>query len=88
MSLVDRTELESLYEQFKTLSTEEEKGGGISRETFDKCLGPLGWQKNLIASRVFSFFDQDSDGVISFEEMARGLSVLNKGNFDEKVKCK
>ena len=51
-------------------------------------MGPLGLEKNLITERIFAFFDQDRDGVISFTELVGGLSVLCKGNLDEKIECK
>ncbi|RCH97081.1 hypothetical protein CU097_010177 [Rhizopus azygosporus] len=81
----DQIELEALYEQFKTLSTVDTEEGGIDRETFEQCLGPLGLEKNLITERIFTFFDQDNDGIISFPEIVYGLSILCKGNLDEKI---
>ncbi|KAI8380144.1 hypothetical protein BD560DRAFT_388704 [Blakeslea trispora] len=81
----DKIELEALYEQFKSLSTVDRDEGGIDRETFKQCLGPLGLEKSLITERIFAFFDQDDDGVISFPEIVAGLSVLCKGNLDEKI---
>lgn len=81
-------ELEALYEQFKSLSTVDKDEGGIDRETFEQCLGPLGLEKNLITERIFAFFDQDGDNIISFAEIVAGLSVLCKGNLDEKIECK
>ncbi|GAA5805904.1 hypothetical protein HPULCUR_011430 [Helicostylum pulchrum] len=81
----DQVELEALYEQFKSLSTVDREEGGIDRETFEQCLGPLGLEKNLITERIFAFFDQDGDSIISFPEIVAGLSVLCKGNLDEKI---
>ncbi|KAI9320437.1 hypothetical protein BX666DRAFT_1196029 [Dichotomocladium elegans] len=91
ISHFDKLELEALHEQFKALATvvrsppAEEGECGIDNETFEQCLGPLGLEKNLITERIFAFFDQDRDGVISFKEMVCGLSVLSKGNLDEKI---
>ncbi|KAI8641756.1 hypothetical protein BD408DRAFT_201310 [Parasitella parasitica] len=81
----DQVELEALYEQFKSLSTVDKDEGGIDRETFEQCLGPLGLEKNLITERIFAFFDQDGDNIINFPEIVAGLSVLCKGNLDEKI---
>eukprot|EP01135_Chromosphaera_perkinsii_P004656 Nk52_evm5s293 gene=Nk52_evmTU5s293 len=81
----DQVELEALYEQFKSLSTIESGEGGIDKETFEQCLGPLGLEKNLITERIFKFFDQDGDGVINFLELVCGLSVLCKGSQEEKI---
>ncbi|KAF9186651.1 hypothetical protein BGZ51_001839 [Haplosporangium sp. Z 767] len=81
----DNVELDAMYSQYLSLSTMEQEGGGITRLTFEQALGPLGLEKNLITERIFRFFDQDNDGIINFKEMACGLSVLCKGNFDEKI---
>ncbi|KAF9581823.1 hypothetical protein BGW38_001032 [Lunasporangiospora selenospora] len=81
----DSVELDAMYNQYLSLSTLDQDGGGITRLTFEQALGPLGLEKNLITDRIFKFFDQDDDGYISFKEMACGLSVLCKGNFDEKI---
>lgn len=77
-----------MYSQYLSLSTLDQDGGGITRLTFEQALGPLGLEKNLITDRIFRFFDQDDDETISFKEMACGLSVLCKGNFEEKITCK
>ncbi|KAF9205366.1 hypothetical protein BGZ49_004129 [Haplosporangium sp. Z 27] len=82
---VDNVELDAMYNQYLSLSTMDQEGGGISRLTFEQALGPLGLEKNLITDRIFKFFDQDDDKIIDFKEMACGLSVLCKGNFDEKI---
>ena len=84
---VDRVELLALYEQFRSLSTVEKVNGGITKETFDHCLGPMGSNRNLIVERIFAFFDQNEDGMISFEELTMGVSVLCKGSLDERIKC-
>ncbi|KAG0057379.1 hypothetical protein BGZ83_010838 [Gryganskiella cystojenkinii] len=81
----DNVELDAMYNQYLSLSTYDQEGGGITRLTFEQALGPLGLEKNLITERIFRFFDQDGDGIINFKEMACGLSVLCKGNFDEKI---
>ncbi|KAF9941874.1 hypothetical protein BGZ67_003704 [Mortierella alpina] len=81
----DNVELDAMYNQYLSLSTLDQDGGGITRLTFEQALGPLGLEKNLITERIFRFFDQDDNGTISFKEMACGLSVLCKGNFDEKI---
>ncbi|ORY96258.1 hypothetical protein BCR43DRAFT_269943 [Syncephalastrum racemosum] len=83
----DQVELEALYDQFKSLATvdKSEDGSGIDKDTFEQCLGPLGLEKNLITERIFDFFDQDHDGVINFSELVAGLSILCKGNLDEKM---
>ncbi|KAJ3271117.1 hypothetical protein HDV01_007054 [Terramyces sp. JEL0728] len=76
----DQMEIQGFYEQFKSLSTLPDDGG-ITRQTFEKCLGNLKKESYVIVDRIFSFFDQDRDEIISFEEMVRGLSVLIKVGF-------
>ncbi|KAJ3163281.1 hypothetical protein HDU88_006379 [Geranomyces variabilis] len=83
-SQFDIIELDAFHEQFLSLSNPEE--GGIDRVTFERCLGPLGLEKNLIVERLFCFFDRNRDDVISFEEFVMGLSVLCKGGLDERMK--
>ncbi|KAI9007326.1 hypothetical protein BC832DRAFT_554991 [Gaertneriomyces semiglobifer] len=86
ISHFDPVELEAFYDQFRSLSTVEREGGGIDKETFEQCLGPLGLEKNLITERIFAFFDRDDDQVISFEELVMGLSILCKGGIDERIR--
>ena len=80
----DQVELEALYEQFRSL-TGSSPQKGITKSVFEKCLGPLGVEKNLITDRIFSFFDQDGDGRIGFSELVSGLSILCKGTREEKM---
>lgn len=79
----DETEIHYLFEQFKALAPHED---GITREAFDRCLGPLGKQTNLVIDRMFSFYDADKNGIISFNEFVTALSVLTRGGKNEKVR--
>ncbi|KAJ3103667.1 hypothetical protein HDU97_009920 [Phlyctochytrium planicorne] len=82
-------ELQALYHQFCSLATVAESSSnplGIPKEIFDHSLGPLGKEKNLISERIFAFFDQDKDTLISFPEFIRGLGILCKGSLDERIK--
>jgi len=79
----DEVELEALFEEFKALATSKQ---GIDKDTFERCLGPLGVETNLITDRIFKFFDQDGNGTIDFSELVCGLSVLCKGTPEEKIK--
>lgn len=77
-----------LYDQYLSLATPvngKTEDRMISRETFKRCLGTIGTTKNIIIDRMFQFYDQDSDGSISFPEMVRGMSVLCKGSLSEKI---
>ncbi|KAI9152689.1 hypothetical protein H9P43_009485 [Blastocladiella emersonii ATCC 22665] len=75
-------ELDALFDQFKSLATDAR---GISRTVYDQSLGPLGLERNLITERIFTFFDRDNDGFITFPEFAAGMSVLAKGAPEEKI---
>jgi Ca2+-binding EF-hand superfamily protein len=82
----DALEIKALKEQFNTLASYSENGMiGINRTTYNVCLGFLGLGKNLIAERIFLFYDQDNDGIISFSEFVIGLGILSRGNLDEKT---
>ena len=83
----DSMEIMGFYDQFKSLSTVDSHDGGITKSTFEKCLGTLKRESQMIVDRIFSFFDADGDGIISFEAMVRGLSVLCKGTMEERIKC-
>jgi Ca2+-binding EF-hand superfamily protein len=84
----EASEVEALRQQFKVLAVKSAMSGtiGIDRATFERCLGPLGMERNLIADRIFQFFDQDNDECIDFDEFVQGLSVLCKGTLLEKMK--
>ncbi|KAK4942228.1 hypothetical protein LTR10_017985 [Elasticomyces elasticus] len=83
---MDRTELESLYEQFKCLAGHgwpgdpSKIGVAIDRKGFDAYFNPSTANKasaaNLIYDRIFAYYDQDQDGLISFKEYILGLSGL------------
>jgi len=75
--------VKTLFEQYKTLAAEK----GISRETYERCVGSLAQQKNLVVERLFAFFDRDGNGFIDFAEWVLGLSVLSRGSSEERLKC-
>ena len=33
---------------------------------------------------IFAYFDRDEDGLVDFEELIRGLDIIERGNFNEK----
>ncbi|XP_033106516.1 uncharacterized protein LOC117108569 [Anneissia japonica] len=78
----DQFEVEALYYQYLAICTKEQ---GITREVYDQCLGSLGIEKNLLMDRLFKFYDADGDGYINFSEFVHGLSILVKGNMEDKV---
>ena len=80
----DTTHIEVLFEQYKSLCSK--KGGGISKDIFLSCLGPLSTKKNLVVEQLFAFYDADGDGEISFPDFVNGMSVLSKGTKAERMK--
>ncbi|RKP23053.1 hypothetical protein SYNPS1DRAFT_31254 [Syncephalis pseudoplumigaleata] len=85
----EQSEVEALYEQFKALSSAElptTQESAISRVDFQRCLRRLGERQFLVVDRLFHFFDQNGDGLISFGEFVSGISTLGRGNFEEKVR--
>ena len=80
----DTTHIEVLFEQYKSLCSK--KGGGISKDIFLSCLGPLSTKKNLVVDQLFAFYDADGDGEISFPDFVNGMSVLSKGTKAERMK--
>ncbi|KAI9595644.1 hypothetical protein BDF19DRAFT_60587 [Syncephalis fuscata] len=85
----EQSEVEALYEQFKTLSSAElpdTQESAINRTDFQRCLRRLGERQFLVVDRLFHFFDQNGDGLISFSEFVAGISTLGRGNFEEKIR--
>lgn len=83
---LDRQDLDALYDQFKCIAGRVFKedpdniGMAIDRPSFDRYFTSTSADRpptpNLIYDRIFSFFDQDSDGVITFSEFGRGMAEL------------
>ncbi|KAI8828567.1 hypothetical protein BJ741DRAFT_626054 [Chytriomyces cf. hyalinus JEL632] len=84
----EEEEIKALFQQFLTLATTPKSPstpGGITRATFDACIGVLGKDQNLINDRIFKFYDRDGDGVISFPEFVSSLGILTKGSLEERI---
>ncbi|MCJ1353628.1 MAG: hypothetical protein MMC33_003615 [Icmadophila ericetorum] len=92
----EEAEINALWDQFRCLAAtewiEDPNGLGmaIDRRTFDKCFIPTNSARppppNLIYDLIFAFYDNDSDGLIGFEEFLMGLSCLKTKNQGEKMK--
>jgi Ca2+-binding EF-hand superfamily protein len=77
-------EVVALYEHFKAVAN---KGG--SDEMIDRAmfLSSLGIKGSIFLDRMFTIFDSDHDGKISFSQYLAGLSVLcARGTYDEKIR--
>ena len=90
------SEIEALWEQFRCLAATdwpEDPGRynlAIDRRTFDKCFVPNTSIRppppNLIYDRIFSFYDQNNDGLIGFEEFIKAVASLTRKNPEERSK--
>ena len=87
-------EVEALWEQYLCLAASELPSNSgdwqpaIDRQTFDRCLVPQTSLRppfpNLIYDRMFSFYDQNGDGLISFREFVNGMASLTQTKADER----
>lgn len=79
-------ELDAFYDQFKCIAGKTYAddltgiGMAIDRSGFDKYFTSTTSDRaptpNLIYDRIFSFYDSDGDGLISFAEYAKGMAEL------------
>ena len=83
---LDRQDLDALYDQFKCIAggvfreDPDNVGMAIDRPSFDLYFTSTTADRpptpNLIYDRIFAFYDQDSNGLISFSEFAQGIAKL------------
>ncbi|PFH58114.1 hypothetical protein XA68_14139 [Ophiocordyceps unilateralis] len=91
----ERPELEAFWEQWTFMAFSEwredpdDLGVAMDRRTFERCLVPTGGSRhaapNLIHDRMFSFYDANNDGLISFAEFLHGLSYRKRKDKLRKV---
>ncbi|XP_030643895.1 Kv channel-interacting protein 4 [Chanos chanos] len=82
-SRFDRTELQILYRGFKT----ECPNGHLNEETFKNVFSlffPQG-DATRYAHFLFSAFDTNQSGSVTFEDFVMGLSVVLRGSVEEKL---
>lgn len=81
--VVDQKELKDLYKQFK----KEIPSGGINKRDFKELLKGLGVVDVFLQDLIFNTFDYDKDGQIDFKDVTTGLSIIARGDPDEKLEC-
>ncbi|XP_057520565.1 calcineurin B-like protein 7 isoform X1 [Amaranthus tricolor] len=70
-------EVEALHVLYRRLSSSVVGEGLINKKEFQRALLGNCKQQNLFVDRVFNLFDLKNNGVISFEDFVRSLSIFH-----------
>ncbi|XAR70563.1 hypothetical protein NMG60_11027457 [Bertholletia excelsa] len=71
------SEVEALFELYKSLCASVHKGGRIYKEEFQMAIFKDAKKDNLFANRIFDLFDIKHKGGIEFDDFVRALSVFH-----------
>ncbi|KAL9249867.1 Calcineurin B-like protein [Drosera capensis] len=71
------SEVEALFELYKSISGSVTDDGLISKEEFLLALFKNKKKENLFANRIFDLFDANHKGVIDFGDFVRSLTVFH-----------
>jgi len=77
----DQKELRAMYKQFR----KESPQGLISKDEFREVMSQMGVTDNFLQDLIFNVFDDNKDGTINFQEFVTALSVMTRGEPQEKL---
>ncbi|KAM0934216.1 putative EF-hand domain-containing protein [Dioscorea sansibarensis] len=71
------SEIEALFELFKSISLSLSKDGLVSKEDFHLAFFKDRKRGNIFVNRIFDLFDVKRNGAIDFEDFVRALNVFH-----------